>query len=225
MKMGDKYEILYGDSLTVVDSSGKEYTVYRVRAIKDITPDVKLGALGGYISSEDCLSQEGKCWVFANSVVVLTSVSGNAGIHDSTLFHSFALDNCYIYNSELVHCHVEGNANIRNCALDRVDIYNNSHLINCRLKDKYKNIYSNSVLDGNIFINAGGVDIQKYDGRLSLVRAELVGRGCFTSPKIRGKFNIIDVYDTQSALLLKIMTEDGYIIYDEAKSIMPIYAN
>jgi len=40
-------------------------TLYRIRALKDFE-NVKNGDLGGYIRSENNLSQEGNCWVYKN---------------------------------------------------------------------------------------------------------------------------------------------------------------
>ena len=38
-------------------------TLYRIRALKDFS-DVKVGDLGGWVQSEDNLSQKGECWIY-----------------------------------------------------------------------------------------------------------------------------------------------------------------
>ena len=48
----------------------------RIRALKDFG-DVKKGDLGGWVESEDNLSQEGDCWVFGNALVF-----GNACVYE-----------------------------------------------------------------------------------------------------------------------------------------------
>ncbi len=78
-----------------------KFGLTRIRALKDFTlitgETVKKGDLGGCVVSEDCLSQEGNCWVkdytgvfgkvFGNAVVknhsqVCGAVSGNAVVKD-----------------------------------------------------------------------------------------------------------------------------------------------
>lgn len=44
--------------------------MYRIRALKDFS-DVKKGDLGGYVESEENLSQEGNCWIYDASIVGL----------------------------------------------------------------------------------------------------------------------------------------------------------
>jgi hypothetical protein len=72
--MDKKYELLKVNNIC-----------YRVKALKDFTlitgEQIKKGDIGGYILSEDCLSQEGNCWIMDNSIVYGT-VSGNAVIKD-----------------------------------------------------------------------------------------------------------------------------------------------
>nr|DAJ64623.1 MAG TPA: hypothetical protein [Caudoviricetes sp.] len=44
--------------------------MYRIRALKDFS-DVKKGDLGGYVESEENLSQTGYCWIYDGSIVGL----------------------------------------------------------------------------------------------------------------------------------------------------------
>jgi hypothetical protein len=75
-KSGKKYELT--DEICVFNTGEKDHIVYRIKALKDFG-DVKKGELGGYIASENNLSQDGTCWVYDNAQVwgdVI--VSGNA---------------------------------------------------------------------------------------------------------------------------------------------------
>ncbi len=67
--MNKKYELL------------KDSYWYRVKALKDFTlitgEIIKKNDVGGCVNSEDCLSQEGNCWIMDDSYV-LGKVSGNA---------------------------------------------------------------------------------------------------------------------------------------------------
>ena len=51
--------------------------LYQIKALKDFD-DVKVGDLGGWIESEQNLSQEGDCWVSDNA-----RVSGDARVSDN----------------------------------------------------------------------------------------------------------------------------------------------
>lgn len=56
-----KYTLIgTGKYISVDDYSKKDYFVYQIKALKDFN-DVKAGDLGGYVASEDNLSQEGNC--------------------------------------------------------------------------------------------------------------------------------------------------------------------
>ena len=62
-------------------------TLYRIRALKDFS-DVKRGELGGWVSSENNLSQEGNCWIYDEAIVFdEAKVCDNAKIrHDAEIY-------------------------------------------------------------------------------------------------------------------------------------------
>ena len=71
--MEKKYKLLENDTVTV---GGR--TLYRIEALRDFA-DVKKGDKGGYVESEDNLSQKDDCWVSDDAVVSGSAwVSGNA---------------------------------------------------------------------------------------------------------------------------------------------------
>lgn len=86
--MSQKYELM------VRDRTG----LCRIRALRNI-PEVgiKAGDVGGYVQSEENLSQEGNCWVFRDAKVYGDArVCGNAFVknrHD--LFVAPGLGSCY----------------------------------------------------------------------------------------------------------------------------------
>ena len=88
-----KYRILRDEKHTRTYPDG--YTVYRVQALRPIYrglhfPVVQPGALGGYISSEQCLSQDGDCWVEGDAVV-LGKVTDNAQVRDGAFVDETAI--------------------------------------------------------------------------------------------------------------------------------------
>ena len=84
------------------------HTLHRIRALKDFC-NVKAGELGGWIESEDNLSQDGNCWVYHEA-----KVFGNAKVYD----------NAKVYN----HVSVHGNAKIYDDAMvyDGAMVYDNA---------------------------------------------------------------------------------------------------
>lgn len=48
--------------------SGAQSMLYRIVALKNFG-DVKKGDVGGWVASDRCLSQTGKCWVYDDAVV------------------------------------------------------------------------------------------------------------------------------------------------------------
>lgn len=96
--MGPKYE--FTDETMEHDG----YLLHRIRRLSD-------GKLGGWIESEDNLSQEGSCWVDGEAKVYWEAkVSGNAQVYGEATVNSKAkvyenaqvYDNAKItYNSEI----------------------------------------------------------------------------------------------------------------------------
>lgn len=54
----------------ITDIEHPEYPwLHRIRALRDVGMDVSEGDLGGYVQSEDNLSQQGSCWLYNDSIV------------------------------------------------------------------------------------------------------------------------------------------------------------
>lgn len=68
---GNKYEIL---------ENTKSENAFRIRALRDFG-DVQKGDIGGFVQSEENLSQEGDCWIYGNSYVLDNArVEGDAKV-------------------------------------------------------------------------------------------------------------------------------------------------
>lgn len=108
-----KYEILKDE---FIEFDGRK--LYRIRALKDFR-DVKKGTVGGYIESEQNLSQEGNAWVYGNAWV-----SGDARISDDARVYGNAQvygnvrvsDDARVYGDAQVYgnAQVSGNAQVLN---------------------------------------------------------------------------------------------------------------
>jgi NDP-sugar pyrophosphorylase family protein len=88
--------------------------LYQIEALKDFGY-VKKGDLGGYVESEDNLSQEGNCWLYKGSMVIDTAhVFGNAYVENSIIFNNARIfDDAYVFGAEIGgEVVIEGNSRI-----------------------------------------------------------------------------------------------------------------
>ena len=116
MDIEKKYELIPSD---------KE-GLYRIKALKDFY-DVKKGDIGGYIQSENNLSQLGDCWIYDNAKVYGNAVVvGNAKVCDYARVHNNArvFGNAIIRDNVVVRgdARVFGNAIIRDNAVVRGEV-------------------------------------------------------------------------------------------------------
>lgn len=119
--MNQKYEI--------TDIVHPQYPwLHRIRALRDVREDVHAGDLGGFVQSEENLSQEGQCWVANNAVAAEESyISGDAIMWDYSCARGCAvisgksriggeaiIEDHAIVTSGYVHgnVHISGNAKI-----------------------------------------------------------------------------------------------------------------
>ena len=101
--MDKKYELI------------KDSYWYRVKALKDFTlitgEQIKKSDVGGCVDSEDCLSQEGLCWV-KDEAYVFGKVSGNAVVKDFAEIYGCVTGNAIVKDFTFVgeNATVTGNA-------------------------------------------------------------------------------------------------------------------
>ena len=95
-----KYVLLADDT---IEFCGR--TLHRIKACKDFG-NVKSGELGGYIESENNLSQVGDCWVYDNALVYGNArICGNAQVYGNACVY----DSAWVYDNARVY----GNAEIK----------------------------------------------------------------------------------------------------------------
>ena len=90
--------------LTDITMKFKGRTLYRIRALKDFR-DVEAGDLGGWIQSENNLSQKGDCWVYDEAKCMdYAKIYDNSTMHNNSVMCDFSEihDNSRMYgDSEL----------------------------------------------------------------------------------------------------------------------------
>ena len=85
--MSKKYE------LTDETMEWEGHTLHRIKALRDFNY-VKAGDLGGWVESEDNLSQYEKCWLYGDAIVC-----GNARIYGDAIVY----DNARVCDNAIVH--------------------------------------------------------------------------------------------------------------------------
>lgn len=110
-----KYEILKDE---FIELDGRK--LYRIKALKDFR-DVRKGTVGGYIESEQNLSQEGNAWVFGDAQVYGDAwVSVNARVlnrHSVVWFSNVGTEN----GTLTVYCGKNGLIATRGCFTGSVE--------------------------------------------------------------------------------------------------------
>ena len=66
--------------------------LHRIRALIDVNEKVPKGSLGGYVQSENNLSQEGECWIYDQAICCEeATVEEEAGLFDGSIACGAAL--------------------------------------------------------------------------------------------------------------------------------------
>ena len=77
--------------LTNITMEFKGRTLYRIRALKDFS-DIEAGDLGGWVSSEDNLSQEGDCWIYNEAKCMDNArMCDNSTMHDYSKMYDYSI--------------------------------------------------------------------------------------------------------------------------------------
>lgn len=197
---GKKYQILKDDFVKVHTfksciSDGEmsivEIKLYRIQALKTFTkpggynPVVHVGELGGYVESEDNLSQEGSCWLFDKARVK----DGGKVIEDAIVY-----DKCLVSKNSIVrgssvvggHCFVTNQSVIIDSRLEGNVIVNG-----------HSTIHSGAYLYGEI-----GVDQSNIGGSVNLIGRISVKKSRITAPlELSGDYELnFDVSDPHSVI-------------------------
>lgn len=195
-----KYRILKDDFVKVHTfksciSDGEmsivEIKLYRIQALKTFTkpggynPVVHVGELGGYVESEDNLSQQGSCWIFDKARVK----DGGKVLDDAIVY-----DKCLVSKNSIVrgrsvvggHCFVTNQSVIIDSRLEGNVIVNG-----------HSTIHSGAYLYGEI-----GVDQSDIGNLVNLIGRISVKKSRITAPlELSGDYELnFDVSDPHSVI-------------------------
>lgn len=179
---------------------GETKTVYRIIALKDFTieawngrkvfaKEIHAGDLGGYIESEDNLSQDGNCWVDNKATVCGDAlVSENAYVGG----HAWVVDNARVYGNAKVsigsklfgHSEVSGDAWVYGMTLlkGNAKLTDNAHVCSTTI-DGDVIVCDNAYIDNVRLANSGSRIIGE---NARLVAESLIEFGFAERPAYRG---------------------------------------
>jgi len=191
--MERKYEL--------VKEEGGDTDLFRIRALVDIPGIlVRKGDIGGWVSSEANLSQEGYCWVFDNAQVVGdATVSDNATVHDSARIRggSEILESATIKGNAMIcgNSSISGNAFIEGCVW-----INNSSVRGDTVIDGLAQVYAGSILSTRHVFCASRVG--RESGILTVYRNSsnslTITRGCFIGSRSEFEKQSLAVHDDKT---------------------------
>jgi hypothetical protein len=136
-----KYELI-DESKEFVESVFKigKIPIFRLKALKDFG-DVKVGDLGGTVSGEHNLSQEGNCWIYPGAVV-----EGDARILDNAIVAKCAK----VYDQAVI----SGNAIVdgQSVVAGDVMVYDNARITQQAKAFDQVQIFGNSSVFGSVHL-------------------------------------------------------------------------
>ena len=158
--MEKKYEILKDQSITL-----NGHTLYRIKLLKQIS-NMSPGTLGGFIESEDNLSQEGNCWVAENAAVYGNAkvienawVGGSARIHG----HSIIRENCFIAGSPLIiSSEIGGHSTVREEAIIEDSLLQDCAIVEGSAKLYHVTVFGRSIIKDFATVTKVGIRGNAY---------------------------------------------------------------
>lgn len=191
-----KYQLLNKDYIDIKHPTTKAHTrLYRIIALRDITPDIKQGTIGGYVASEKNLDVEDASWVsgeakiFDEAFLTGNSIfSGKSAAYGKARVHNtVAKDTVRVFDS----------ANVTDGVLsENIDIFQQAEIFNTTVKNAAKifgqckisnsTISKGAVVHGNAILNQCLItDVAEARGTCDLFNVQMFERAIVESGEHR----------------------------------------
>ena len=154
-------------------------TLYRIRALKDFA-DVKKGKLGGWVQTEDNLSQKGNCWIYNNAKCMDNArmydnsiMFDRSEMHDNTIMYDYSRmygnSAMYGYSRMLDYTTMYGNSEMHDYSkmCDNSEMHEGSKMYNNSIISEHGEMWKNGVLDGDK--NLYGKLVSKVDKFIDVI--------------------------------------------------------
>ena len=163
--MEKKYEILKDTKIRFLGSE-----IYKIRALKDFG-NVKKGDIGGFVESEENLSQDDDCWIYDNAAVYDSAfISGNAKVCGNAKISSNAIVKNYAVVCD--NAKVSGNAIVKNYAVvfGNAKVFDNAFICDHAVVYGSTFIYGNAEVSGNVEVSDNAIvrDFAKVYGNATV---------------------------------------------------------
>lgn len=149
-KYSDKLIDNVGDKYILIDDTMQhsEHLLYRIVSIKKFA-DVKVGDIGGYVSSSSCLDSSDRSWIYEDACVINSVVTGDSIVSGITNIIDSTINGSSIYVS------VKDGVYIKNSSIVETDICYPSTIVDsiingCDLTYKYQ-VESYNIFKCNLF--------------------------------------------------------------------------
>ena len=203
--MNKKYE------LTDITMEFEGRTLYRIRALEDFY-DVEKGDLGGWLQSEDNLSQEGYCWIYDNAKCV-----DNARMYDNSRIYNNAVmyDYSAMYDDSRMYDYSAMYDNSR--MYDYGRMYDDSAMYGCSeiyedsVMFDYSAMYGNSAMYGHsAMYNCSAMydNSEMHDYSETCGNSKLKGREKLYGKLISEIDNFIEINDKEGNTVTGVLKED-----------------
>ena len=220
--------------LTNISMEFGERTLYRIRALRDFS-DVKKGDLGGWVSSEDNLSQEGDCWIY-NEAKCMDSAKiydnstmydysemydysimrGDSEMHNYTEMHDYS--KMYSYSKMYDNAEMHDNSKM----YGNSTMYGNSMMCgNSRMFD-YSEMFDDSAMYGNSTMNGYSImfgNSELYDDSEMHGRSRMYGDSILKDEeKLYGELiskvdKFIDISNPKGEMVTGVL-KDGEVLFN-----------
>ena len=211
-----KYELIKEGKDTFI---GRE--IYRIRALKDFS-DIKAGDVGGWVCSENNLSQEGDCWIYDNAKCLdKARVFDDAKMYDSSMMIGNArmYDEAKMFNKAKMF----NNSIMRNNA----EMFDDTEMCDNAMMFNNSKMFDNAKMCGSskMFDNAEMCDSSiMFDNAVMCDNAEMCGRATLDKDKllygsINRSYKKIFQCPCEKRFLIAILTEENEILYSVGSQI------
>lgn len=208
MTKDKKYKLIRAGKMSVHQRDWKARRFYQLVALRDIPlHNVKAGDLGGYVTDDQILSQEGNCWIGEEAQVIdEVRVFGDAYIGGKSLVYNFfgydlfIKDNAILRENAVVWIYRDTSTLTHGLTSEVIiggsaEIYGNANLVNVKEVSGFAKIHgdahlgNNTVVTGTVDISGGtrideGVKIlgdTQIFGKKTLIGTGSVIRDCIVS--------------------------------------------
>ena len=216
-----------------------EREIYRIRALKDFS-DIKAGDVGGWVCSEDNLSQEGNCWIYDEAKCL-----DNARVYDNAVMCGNAVmfgnakmfDNAKMSDSSIICDNAEmcGNSKMYDTSTmcgsstmcDNAEMFDDTEMCDNAMMFNNSKMFDNAKMCGSskMFDNAEMCDSSiMFDNAVMCDNAEMCGRATLDKDKllygsINRSYKKIFQCPCEKRFLIAILTEENEILYSVGSQI------